>query len=32
MSEYDFEPVRGLPFRPSEDEKICGKDRQIGDP
>ena len=22
MSEYDFEPVRGLPFRPSEDEKI----------
>ena len=22
MSEYDFEPVRGLPYRPSEDEKI----------
>ena len=22
MSEYDFEPVRGLPFRPTEDEKI----------
>ncbi len=22
MSEYDFEPVRGLPFRPSEDERI----------
>lgn len=22
MSEYDFEPVRGLPYRPTEDEKI----------
>lgn len=22
MSDYDFEPVRGLPYRPSEDEKI----------